>query len=315
LFQTFEDSRRLQQSLTELTERLTSLEKTKGDEIHSTKIYHVYNQQPDTIAYASSGQQLAQELEEINSTSRRSTLRRHYTPGDYLKYASEGDGYGTLGRNRRSLSASALARDSGTMESRTMEQRSRHASGTGSSYITRSMADRQGTDTYSKRYNYRSRSDVGSPRRYASQTLLDGSRPGPSTPHARRDALSTLQRELDTLSRSPDRSTPRGYTSDTAYDTVRSKARGGYSNYDYDTFSSSRHHETRTSTVGGAAAGGVSTHSARHAGKDSADDAGRWADDLLEIVSEPMNKTLDRMKKYSSSTANVGEFQRVPVSH
>ncbi|RCN43892.1 hypothetical protein ANCCAN_10093 [Ancylostoma caninum] len=230
---TFEDSRRLQQSLTELTERLTSLEKTKGDEIHSTKIYHVYNQQPDTIAYASSGQQLAQELEEINSTSRRSTLRRHYTPGDYLKYASEGDGYGTLGRNRRSLSASALARDSGTMESRTMEQRSRHASGTGSSYITRSMADRQGTDTYSKRYNYRSRSDVGSPRRYASQTLLDGSRPGPSTPHARRDALSTLQRELDTLSRSPDRSTPRGYTSDTAYDTVRSKARGGYSNYDY----------------------------------------------------------------------------------
>ncbi|PIO68284.1 hypothetical protein TELCIR_09931 [Teladorsagia circumcincta] len=155
---TFEDSRRLQQSLTELTERLTSLEKTKGDEIHSTKIYHVY---------------------------------------------------------------------------------------------------------------------VGSPRRYASQTLLDGSRPGPSTPHARRDALSTLQRELDTLSRSPDRSTPRGYTSDTgnAYDTVRSKARG-YSNYDYD----------------------------------PADDAGRWADDLLEIVSEPMNKTLDRMKKYSTSSANVGEY-------
>lgn len=37
----FEDSRRLQQSLTELTERLTSLEKTRGDEIHSTKIYHV----------------------------------------------------------------------------------------------------------------------------------------------------------------------------------------------------------------------------------------------------------------------------------
>ncbi|ETN71312.1 fibronectin type III domain protein [Necator americanus] len=364
---TFEDSRRLQQSLTELTERLTSLEKTKGDEIHSTKIYHVYNQQPDTLAYASSGQQLAQELEEISSTSRRSTLRRHYTPGDYLKYASEGDGYGTLGRNRRSLSASALARDSAAFESRTAEQRSRHASGTGSSYITRGMADRQGTDTYSKRYNYRSRSDVGSPRRYASQTLLDGSRPGPSTPHARRDALSTLQRELDTLSRSPDRSTPRGYTSDTAYDTVRSKARG-YSNYDYvfpslpmiayeyrvvsftschgfgytaipsracladwelaasynlfstvfssamafdptqvtaDTFSSSRHHETRTSTVGGAGAGGVSTHTARPAGKDSADDAGRWADDLLEIVSEPMNKTLDRMKKYSSSSANV----------
>ncbi|KAK6029855.1 hypothetical protein OSTOST_04026 [Ostertagia ostertagi] len=307
---TFEDSRRLQQSLTELTERLTSLEKTKGDEIHSTKIYHVYNQQPDTIAFTSSAQQLAHELEEINSTSRRSTLRRHYTPGDYLKQASEGEGYGTLGRNRRSLSASALARDSSAMESRTMEQRSRHASGTGSSYITRSAADRQGTDTYSKRYNYRSRSDVGSPRRYASQTLLDGSRPGPSTPHARRDALSTLQRELDTLSRSPDRSTPRGYTSDTgnAYDTVRSKARG-YSNYDYDTFSSSRHHETRSSAVGagggGGGATGITVPTTRYPAKDPADDAGRWADDLLEIVSEPMNKTLDRMKKYSSSSANV----------
>ncbi|VDL84387.1 unnamed protein product [Nippostrongylus brasiliensis] len=106
---TFEDSRRLQQSLTELTERLTSLEKTKGDEIHSTKIYHVYNQQPETIGFTSSAHQLAQELEEINSTSRRSTLRRHYTPGDYLK--SEGEGYGTLGRGRRSLSASALARE------------------------------------------------------------------------------------------------------------------------------------------------------------------------------------------------------------
>ncbi|WKY00226.1 hypothetical protein Q1695_014798 [Nippostrongylus brasiliensis] len=308
---TFEDSRRLQQSLTELTERLTSLEKTKGDEIHSTKIYHVYNQQPETIGFTSSAHQLAQELEEINSTSRRSTLRRHYTPGDYLK--SEGEGYGTLGRGRRSLSASALARDSSREESRTMEQRSRHASGTGSSYITRSAADRQGTDTYSKRYNYRSRSDVGSPRRYASQTLLDGSRPGPSTPHARRDALSTLQRELDTLSRSPDRSTPRGYTSDTGgnqYDTVRSKARG-YSNYDYDTFSSSRHHETRSSAVGGgtsAASGGatgITIPTTRYSAKDSADDAGRWADDLLEIVSEPMNKTLDRMKKYSNSSANV----------
>ncbi|VDO74654.1 unnamed protein product [Heligmosomoides polygyrus] len=274
---TFEDSRRLQQSLTELTERLTSLEKTKGDEIHSTKIYHVYNQQPDTIAFTSSAQQLAHELEEINSTSRRSTLRRHYTPGDYLKQASEGEGYGTLGRNRRSLSASALARDSSAMESRTTEQRSRHASGTGgSSYISRGAADRQGTDTYSKRYNYRSRSD----------------------------------RELDTLSRSPDRSTPRGYTSDTGnqYDTVRSKARG-YSNYDYDTFSSSRQHEARSSAVGGAGgvATGITVPSARYPAKDSADDAGRWADDLLEIVSEPMNKTLDRMKKYSNSSANVGE--------
>ena len=62
---------------------------------------------------SSTGQQLATELEEqVNSASRRSTLRRHYTPGDYLKYASEGEGYGSLGRNRRSLSASALARGS-----------------------------------------------------------------------------------------------------------------------------------------------------------------------------------------------------------
>lgn len=38
---TFEDSHHVHQSLSELTERLTSLEKTKGDEIHSTKIYHV----------------------------------------------------------------------------------------------------------------------------------------------------------------------------------------------------------------------------------------------------------------------------------
>lgn len=105
----FEDSRRLQQSLTELTERLTSLEKTKGDEIHSTKIYHVYNQHPDVVGYTTTGEQLARELEELASTSRRSTLRRHYTPGDYLKYAGE-EGYNSLGQNRRSLSASALGR-------------------------------------------------------------------------------------------------------------------------------------------------------------------------------------------------------------
>ncbi|CAI4231782.1 unnamed protein product [Auanema sp. JU1783] len=309
---TFEDSRRLQQSLTELTERLTSLEKTKGDEIHSTKIYHVYNQQPE-LAFSSTGQQLAHELEQIeNTSSRRSTLRRHYTPGDYLKYESEGEGYSSLSRNRRSLSASALARDS---SERRDEQRSRHASGNlnGSSYITRAAADRQGTDTYSKRYNYRSRSDVGSPRRYASQTLLDGSRPGPSTPHARRDALHTLQKELDNISRSPDRATPRGYLSDNnQYDTVRSKARGqGYSNYDYDSYSSSRQHEVRQTSSAVTGGSGAATQAVRYppsskAKESAGDDSGRWADDLIEIVSEPMNKTLDRMKKFSSSTANVG---------
>jgi hypothetical protein len=136
--------------------------------------------------------------------------------------------------------------------------RNRYTSGTGAgSYISRgsasAAADRSGNDTFSRRYNYRSRSDIGpgglaTPRRYASQTLLDGSRPGPTTPHWRRDALESLQRELDTLSRSPtttaaaDRSTPiaRGYASDTGYmnDTIRSRtgvsAGHGYSNnYDY----------------------------------------------------------------------------------
>jgi hypothetical protein len=134
--------------------------------------------------------------------------------------------------------------------------RNRYTSGTGAgSYISRgsaSAADRTGVDTFSRRYNYRSRSDIGpgglaTPRRYASQTLLDGSRPGPTTPHWRRDALESLQRELDTLSRSPtttaaaDRSTPiaRGYASDTGYmnDTIRSRtgvSGHGYSNnYDY----------------------------------------------------------------------------------
>ncbi|KAK6053543.1 hypothetical protein COOONC_08951 [Cooperia oncophora] len=245
------------------------------------------------------------------------------------------------------------------MESRTMEQRSRHASGTGSSYITRAAGDRQGTDTYSKRYNYRSRSDirrqwrvgqwssvramllalarhtslvqqvtVKEPTHTANATIIVVVRMSVvhDVTQVRRCwtvldlvqvlrmlvgmPLSTLQRELDTLSRSPDRSTPRGYTSDTgnAYDTVRSKARG-YSNYDYDTFSSSRHHETRSSAVsgGGGGATGITVPGSRYPGKEPADDAGRWADDLLEIVSEPMNKTLDRMKKYSSSSANVGE--------
>ena len=114
--------------------------------------------------------------------------------------------------------------------------RGRYTSGTGGSYISRSSAaDRFNTDTYSRRYNYRSRSDMGpgglTPRRYASQTLLDGSRPGPTTPHWRKDALETLQKELDTLSRSPagDRSV-KGYSSDTGYmnDTIRSRIQQGY---------------------------------------------------------------------------------------
>lgn len=98
-------------------------------------------------------------------------------------------------------------------------ERQRHLSGT--SYISRASGlDKQGvSDNYSsRRYNYRSRSDVGSPRSYASQTLLDGARPGPTTPHSRKDALQSLQRELDSLSRSPAGATSAaaGYSSDTA---------------------------------------------------------------------------------------------------
>lgn len=94
-----------------MTERLVSLEKTKGDEIHSTKIYHVYNQRDGGYGYSSSGAQLAQELDEIQSQSRRSTLRRHYTPGDYLRYASDAEaGYSSLSHPKRSLSASAIGR-------------------------------------------------------------------------------------------------------------------------------------------------------------------------------------------------------------
>ncbi|CAJ0941669.1 unnamed protein product, partial [Mesorhabditis belari] len=319
----FEDSRRLQQSLTELTERLTSLEKTKGDEIHSTKIYHVYNQQPEFTGYSSTGAQLAHELDEMNSRSRTSTLRRHYTPGDYLKYASEEERYGSLGRNRRSLSASALARETSETRQETRQERQRYASGTlGSSYITRGAADRQGTDTFARRYNYRSRSDMGSPRRYASQTLLDASRPGPSTPHARRDALATLQKELDTLSRSPQG----GYASDSAagYDSVRSKARG-YSNYDYDTFQSSQQQQSTSSTTQQQqteAGGQTATSAVRYptttqptvvstvthqiqSTPGTNEDAGRWTDDLIGIVNEPMERTLDRMRQFSTSAANV----------
>ncbi|KAK0418386.1 hypothetical protein QR680_013533 [Steinernema hermaphroditum] len=334
---TFEDSRRLQQSLSELTERLTSLEKQTikekvigggggGDEItHSTKIYHVYNQQPEGMGYnAQSVQQLAHELDEMNSTSRRSTLRRHYTPGDYLKYDTEG-GYSTLRGSRRSLSASALGRESAT------EHRSRLYSGTGASYISRgSGLDRAGaTDTFSRRYNYRSRSDVGSPRRYASQTLLDGVRPGPTTPHVRRDALSTLQRELDTLSRSPRAAgAVGGYSSDTGYlnDTIRSSRVRGYSNYDYDTIQqSATRSETKHSASTAQGAVGVVASSPRppttsasatspvdSATKKDLDtthttqsSSHQWPENLMDIVNEPKPATLDRYERYSSSLANL----------
>nr|CAD2156885.1 unnamed protein product [Meloidogyne enterolobii] len=93
----FEDSRRIQQR----------------DEIHSTKIYHVYNQSPEMLAQ---GQQLVSELEELASGSKRSTLRRHYTPGDYLRYDEASGEYNSLGRSRRSMSATALGRGGGEQQ-------------------------------------------------------------------------------------------------------------------------------------------------------------------------------------------------------
>uniref|UniRef100_A0A915DKV5 Fibronectin type-III domain-containing protein n=1 Tax=Ditylenchus dipsaci TaxID=166011 RepID=A0A915DKV5_9BILA len=296
---TFEDSRHLQKSMTELTERLTSLEKTKGDEIHSTKIYHVYNQHPDLIGYSSTGERLTHELEELTTgESRRSTLRKHYTPGDYLKYGSDTEGYNSLGHNRRSLSASALGRESS-------EQRQRHQSG--ASYISRASGlDRQGTDTYSKRYNYRSRSD-------------------------------SLQRELDSLSRSPEARTA-GYSSDTGYLESRSRARN---NFDYDTFQSTgQRSETKEATniasglassshshAAGGAGGGIETTSTGFATGASANSNAsqqhrkeaaaaasssssrhqhhNWAEGLIDIVNEPMDLTLNRMRRFSNSLSQV----------
>ena len=66
------------------------------------------------------------------------------------------------------------------------------------------------------------------PAQYRSQTLMDGARPGPTTPgqHWRRDALESLQRELDTLGKGAAKreASTRGYASDTGhhYDTYRS---------------------------------------------------------------------------------------------
>lgn len=96
--------------------------------------------------------------------------------------------------------------------------RERHHSGSIEGQDISATAGRSATTTNAARYGqYRSRSELAGmggtspPRRYASQTLLDGARPGPTTgptaattAHSRRDALYELQRELDSLaSRSP----------------------------------------------------------------------------------------------------------------
>jgi len=52
----------------------------------------------------------------LASGSKRSTLRRHYTPGDYLRYDEASGEYNSLGRSRRSMSATALGRGGGGEE-------------------------------------------------------------------------------------------------------------------------------------------------------------------------------------------------------
>ncbi|CDW52276.1 protein sidekick [Trichuris trichiura] len=223
------------ESLNKLTEKLSTLERqTRGDEIHTTKIYHVYNQLPESVGYATSGQYLAQELEELSrSESHKGTLRRHYTPGDYLKYASDIGGgtvftTGTQRPYRRTLSASNLRRGKVVLLFlvRTLMVLSirifrkpgfctaicfpfcHNVTPLSSRRTLSSERDRihrteinQYNDTFSRRYQYRSKSDLSSynytlPKRYPSQTILDGIRPGPVMPGARREAVETLQREL-----------------------------------------------------------------------------------------------------------------------
>ena len=138
-----------------------------------------------------------------------------------------------------------------TASAATGDQRQRRLSGL--SYQSREVAGGQQGAAESESYSrsarhYRSRSELGSPRRYASQTLLDGTRPGPSAPHSRRDALQSLQRELDSLSRSPRTtaataaaefpaaSAASGYTSDLEYSrsaAATSTARGAGGGFDY----------------------------------------------------------------------------------
>uniref|UniRef100_A0A914HBE2 Fibronectin type-III domain-containing protein n=1 Tax=Globodera rostochiensis TaxID=31243 RepID=A0A914HBE2_GLORO len=290
----FEDTRRMQQSLTELTERLTTIEKVvekeKGDELHSTKIYHVYNQSPELLAQ---GQQLVNELEELASgQSRRSTLRRHYTPGDYLRYEdaanASGAEYHSLGR-RRTMSASALGRESSSVGRAGpffgIDERQRHHSGASLEGIRADEREEVLRETFTRSVHgtqHRSRSElmgggVSPPRRYASQTLLDGARPGPIlSTHSRRDALQELQRELDSLaSRSPAGVAPSTYQQ-------QQQQSATARNYEY---------ESAAGVAGASGTSAAVTH--------------QWPDDLIEIVHEPMGHTLDRMRRFSTSLSNV----------
>uniref|UniRef100_A0A8R1EFP5 Uncharacterized protein n=1 Tax=Caenorhabditis japonica TaxID=281687 RepID=A0A8R1EFP5_CAEJA len=97
-----------------------------------------------------------------------------------------------------------------------------------------------------------------------------------------------------------------GYGSDTnAYDTVRSRARG-YSNYDYDTFQSSRQAtqaETQgaTSSATGAAGGNYSSSAFASQTTTPQDRSGKWAEQLIDLVSEPLDTTIARINNYTSS--------------
>nr|CAD2205419.1 unnamed protein product [Meloidogyne enterolobii] len=106
------------------------------------------------------GQQLVSELEELASGSKRSTLRRHYTPGDYLRYDEASGEYNSLGRSRRSMSATALGRGGGDAYA-VLYDRERHHSGSIEGQDISATAGRSATTTNAARYGqYRSRSEL-----------------------------------------------------------------------------------------------------------------------------------------------------------
>ncbi|VDO96161.1 unnamed protein product [Soboliphyme baturini] len=156
------------------------------------------NQLPESAGYISNAEQLAQELEEFSTTSRRGTLRRHYTPGDYLKYSSDTEHAGTMESTtlrpyRRTLSASNLGRGlckctfavaEGIVETLSSTLGRRNLSADRARSVRTNIS--QYNDSYSRRSHYRTKSDTGStfgtiPRRFPSQTILQGIRPGPAT--------------------------------------------------------------------------------------------------------------------------------------
>lgn len=119
-------------------------------------------------------------------------------------------------------------------ESAEAAERVRHTSGASYQSRAEQQAEQQARRQQHQQHQYRSRSDLERDRRYASQTLLDGARPGPIASHSRRDALHSLQRELDSLSRFDSRA---DYAADLAQDSLRSRSGqrvgAGFANYEY----------------------------------------------------------------------------------